>query len=167
MLPEELGNKRNNTAFWEVKLVKPTHNGWEELEQENKRSWMNMSLGSSEGIQSSTQGLWCNLTRATEEDLWFREPKRNSCVGTCLEEGEEERRGWSMRASVCQHISTVPGSLAQQHESAVLQAGLCLQFRWLEWSLIKNLGWKDLHLTPSAPILCSPINHEILICLLM
>lgn len=34
-----------------------------------------------------------------------------------------------MRASVCQYISTVPGSLAQQHESAVLQAGLCLQFR--------------------------------------
>lgn len=38
MLPEDLGNKRNNTDFGEAKLVKSTHNGWEELEEENKKT---------------------------------------------------------------------------------------------------------------------------------
>lgn len=38
MLPEDLGNKRNNTDFGEAELVKSTHNGWEELEEENEKT---------------------------------------------------------------------------------------------------------------------------------
>lgn len=29
---------RNNTDFGEAELVKSTHNGWEELEEENKKT---------------------------------------------------------------------------------------------------------------------------------